>query len=187
MRSRPARTPPALLQALRPAEWGSIHVEPFTAYAPRAHILLPAFPAEVLEQWVYHHYDDAQRTYGWLDWRQWRFEEQCWPTERILTQVQPAEERLIHSWAYQLTHDRGFQRSWLGARLIEDGTWPVAPIVLDNHLGLCPPRGKPLHRYHLVEGHHRLAYLHALHEHETWSPQAEHRIWLATFTATESP
>jgi hypothetical protein len=166
------------LRALRPVRWGSVHVEPFEAYRKRMRTRLPNFPEDQLESWLYRHFEDAVRVWGWLGFDRLEFERQVWSAKAVLEQVQAFEPRLIHGWKRGLLEDRMFRRSWLGAWMIEQGTWPVAPLVLDNDGRASTPKGKALARFHLIEGHHRLAYLHALAECSEWEPRAEHDLWI---------
>lgn len=167
-------------EILRPHRWGSAHVEPFEDYLPRAQPLLPIFPPEVLEDWVYRHFQDAIDAWGWLGFSRLSFVRDTWPAAEILENVRATRQHLIDGWAWSLINNAGFRRTWLGRQMIETGTWPVAPIVLSNANRLFGPSGELLHRFHLMEGHHRLAYLHALVQHPEWQPRSEHDLWLVT-------
>ena len=170
-----------LLEQLKPDGYGdSFDVEPWPHYRERVRLLLPNFPDSVLKQWLYRHYSGAVSDYGWLRLSQLTFRSKTWPTERILTDVGSWEGHgLISQHAERLRSDPDRQQSWLGRRLIEDGTWPVPILVISNHERTCRPDGLRLATpFHLMEGHRRMGYLHALVEDKRWTVAAEHELWL---------
>lgn len=173
--------------SIEPRGYGDFGVEEFDLFAPRVAPLLPHFPPEVLEDWIYRHHGDAVRTYGWLDLRRLRFEKQTWPTERIVSQVRSRIENTVGGWA-QVFADDGreghiHRRSRLGAFMLTQGTWPVAPIVLAGTSEIAAPSGVTLHPCHLVEGHHRLAYLRGLARMSGLEPQPQHEVWTMNLKA----
>ena len=155
-------------------------VENFENYLPRARRLAPNFPVCVLRQWIYRHFDDAVHDYGWLGFRGLNFRKENWSTNAILEKVKWRTGRdLVPKWAFQLRNNAGFRRSWLGTYMIEHGTWPAPILVIDNKAGLRDPRSIPLGiPHHLLEGHHRLAYLYALVDDSRGNPQDEHDLWI---------
>ena len=168
-----------LLEQLRPDRHGDTDVEPWPHYRERVRLLLPNFPDSALEQWLHRHYPHAVSDYGWLGLRRLTFQPKKWPTERVLTDVGSLQSDLIKQYAERLRSDPDLQQKWLGRRLIEDGTWPVPILVISNHEGISMPNGLRLATpFHLMEGHRRMGYLHALVEDKRWTPAAEHELWL---------
>lgn len=169
-------------RSLQPHGDGAWGKERFAEYANRAAPLLPHFPREVLEDWLYRHSSDAIRRYGWLDLRLLRFEKQLWPTQRILSEVRAREDRCVEGWK-GLFLDGGrdgdsLRNSKLGAFMREQGSWPIPPVVIADTSHLLPPTGFTLHPCHLIEGHHRLAYLRAIAQMPQISERPEHEIWV---------
>lgn len=168
-------------KSIEPHGFGDLGVEEFDLFERRVTPLLPNFPLELLKDWIYRHHNDAVRTYGWLDLRLLRFEKQLWPTERITLQVRSRIEGTVEGWARLFAEGgksgHGHRRSRLGTFMLNQGTWPVAPIVIADASGIETPIGVTLHPCHLVEGHHRLAYLRALAQMTEFELQPHHEIW----------
>jgi len=148
-------------------------------YARRLRALLPDFPAQVLADWILNHGRNAFREHGWLDYRQLRFALRDEPTAFFDT-VATSNDSAVGSWSHQFRTDPQFQQYDLGEFMAANGTWPVPPIVLDNTSGLTTPRGEILGRHHLLEGHHRLAFLRGLQTPPALAIQPVHSLWLAT-------
>lgn len=167
---------------IKPYGHGGTGIEEFALFQQRVAPLLPHFPAEVLEDWLYRHHDDAVRTYGGIDFRRLRFEKQMWPTERFVLQVRSNAERLVDAWARAFIEGgrmgRPYRQSWLGTSMLAQRTWPIVPIVLDDTSKVVAPAGVVLNPCHLVEGHHRLAYLRALVQMPGYQPQPHHEVWV---------
>lgn len=170
----------SLRSLMKPVGYGSWDCESFETYEKRCAPLLPNFPTDVLETWIYRHHSDAFSDYGWIGFKTLIFEKQSWPTHQILQQISASDERMVNGWAFQLQNKANFRRSWLGAYMINNGTWPVMPVVINNLVGLQKPNGEALTRFHLAEGHHRLPYLRALVENPEWTAKDEHQIWQVT-------
>lgn len=152
--------------------------ESFEVYRARVSPLLPGWPDEVLLQWLFQHFAVVVARYGWLDFGTLSFAREVWPVQRILSSVRAFNEAAVESWKTLLFADADFYDSPLGTFMIEHGTWPVAPVVIDNAACFGMPDGKAIHRWELIEGHHRLAYLRALAERD--QVQATHALWLVT-------
>lgn len=186
MRSRGVQTPVEeahFLHSLQPAGWGGWKVESFQDYEPRARALLPNFPRDVLEDWVFRHYGDAVSDYGWIGLRGVRFEKCLWRTERILNEVRswPGDDR-TSGWTTQFRERVQFQKSDLGAYMLQHGTWPFPILVLDNSGSVKRPDGLALASpLHLMEGHHRYGYLRAMHDDGRWTPKEQHPVCLVRY------
>ncbi|HVR95447.1 MAG TPA: hypothetical protein VMW27_02460 [Thermoanaerobaculia bacterium] len=153
-------------------------------YLVRLRSSLPHFPNEVLKDWLVRHGDFAFVYYGWLDYRQFRFSREEWPTGKLLDLVTSGNERDVDYWTQELRKFPEVQQEGLGAFMISKGTWPSPPLILDNAHGLQRPSGQPLSRYHLLEGHHRLAFLRGIATNPRWQVAPSHELWLVTYDAT---
>lgn len=169
-------------KSIEPHGYGNFGVEEFDDFARHVMPLLPHFPPEVLEDWIYRHHGDAVRTYGWLDFRRLRFEKQSWSTERIVSQIRSRIEDTVEGWARVFAEGsragHNHRKSRLGAIMVAQGTWPVAPLVFPDTSMMEVPSGVVLQPCHLVEGHHRLAYLRALARMPSFEPQPQHEVWV---------
>jgi hypothetical protein len=156
--------------------WGEIDVEPFAAYADRVSGLLPNFPAPVLEQWLHRHFPDVASRFDWaLDELTFRME--SWSLEQIVDDVRAWEG--VRNWTDFLLNEAQDGYCFLERYMVEHGTWPTPIIVLPNTRDFRLSNGYPLERpVHLVEGHRRLGFLHALLEHPDWTPAREHDLYV---------
>ncbi|HEX4497546.1 MAG TPA: hypothetical protein VIE43_17865 [Thermoanaerobaculia bacterium] len=148
-------------------------------YRARLPFLLPYFPIAVLEDWLCRH-GNAVSLFGWLDYRQFRFSREEWQSVQVES-VMSSNEPTVEGWSQLFRESQCRRKNRLGAFMINEGTWPVPPIVLDNTNGICSPAGQQLSRYHLLEGHHRLAYLRGLIADPRWEVEPSHEIWLVTY------
>lgn len=152
-------------------------------YLVRLRSRLPHFPDEVLADWFVRHGSFALILFGWLDYRLFRFSREEWQTAKILDLVVSSNERDMDYWTRELREFPEVQQNSLGAFMINTGTWPSPPLVLDNTHGLRRPSGQSLSRYHLLEGHHRLAFLRGLATDHRWQVAPSHEVWLVTYNA----
>jgi len=97
--------------------------------------------------------------------------------------LRDSNEHDMGHWEKELREFPEVQQKRLGAFMINNGTWPSPPLVLDNAQGLRRPSGQSLSRYHLLEGHHRLAFLRGLAADQRWQAAPTHAIWLVTHNA----
>lgn len=150
-------------------------------YAMRLARELPYFPRDVLRDWLVRYGRCAFEHHGWLDYRAFRFEQVLRSTAFILKRVRSSNEPAIRSWASAIGSDPMHRNNGIGSFMLAKGTWSTPPIVLDNRDGLTSPNGERLARFHLLEGHHRLAYLRGLAV-ESQSPILQsHPIWLLSY------
>lgn len=156
-------------------------LQPFEAdslYQRRLQALLPNFPPPVIEDWILRHGDAAFELFGWLDYRRFYFEAYQRLTTFLQHEVRTDNEAAVECWSKLLREDESFRRqSELGSYMLSRGTWPIPPILLDNSDGLVDPQGKPLGRHHLLEGHHRLAYLRSLAMPPAIETRPLHKVW----------
>ncbi len=150
--------------------------EPFEHYAQRVRANLPAWPSEVVREWLYRHWTQLSK-YRFLGFGQFRFARETWPVEQI-----PGVEALdgdAEEWAHVLERAATVD-DWVARHLRERGTWNTPIVLLDNRAGLHAfPRGALLKKpWHLLEGHHRLAYLTGLRA--TGCLQARHEVFVVS-------
>jgi hypothetical protein len=150
-------------------------------YQRRLEELLPNFPAQVIKDWIVRHGRSAFREHGWLDYRRFRFEQAQRPVIFFRNAVLTSNEPAVASWALAIRVNKGFQESDLGSYMLENGTWPVPPVILANSSGLKHPQGEGLGRHHLLEGHHRLAYLKGFATPPPIPTQERHSLWRVTY------
>lgn len=167
------------IEDLGPIGYGDFNSESLPDYLSRVRPLVPRYPDCVLEQWLHRHWTCVRSQWAWLGLPGLQFREETWPVERINT-LPYSNKKNIDGWTEQFKTDPRFQSSYLGKYMLENGTWPAPIIVILNELGLKMPNGFPLSSpYDLLEGHHRLAYLRAMHESGVASLQGTHDIWIA--------
>ena len=166
-----------LLYELAPDGFGSRHCEPWEQWRERVHGVLPQFPEEVLEQWVYRHWKGVLCNWGWLDFQAMSFTKERWSTDDIINQIKTPHDDVVSKFSSRMNNPL-FQRSWLVQNMQDNGTWPVAPIVLQYERDLYATNGRILKApFNLLEGHHRLGYLKSIAENDGYL-QDHHNIWL---------
>jgi len=166
-----------LLYEIAPEGFGDRHCEPWEHWRDRAQRMLPHFPDEVLEQWVYRHWKGVLCNWGWLDFQRMSFTRESWNTEDIVSKIKTPHDDVVSKFAQRMNNPI-FQRSWLVQNMQENGSWPIAPIVLHYERDLYATNGRVLKApYNLLEGHHRLGYLKCLAEQGSYV-QEKHDIWL---------
>ena len=140
--------------------------------------MLPHFPEEVLKDWLFLHGKHALFVDGTLDLFSLAFRKERWPTSRIIHDVGSWRESTVNAWRCAIVES--FHREGpLGSFMIEHGTWPVPPLVFDNDSGLKTNSGSEMFRYHLIDGHHRIGYLHGLASSDSDCLKTDHDLWLA--------
>lgn len=143
------------------------------------------FPEEVLTQWLYGLYYDADtlQNYAWIDFSRVTFIREVWETQRL------ADLRVIENFQnFVDERTSGFTSVDDFACVPKDlehwrtfGTWRVPPIAIDVHqLGAVPAHSDIPGRFQLVEGHSRMGYLRALQRIAPTRLAAEHEIFVLT-------
>lgn len=152
-----------------------------SAFLARVSPLLPSFPPEVLESWFYPHNMEAVQGLSWMGLEQMRFRSEVWDTDRIIDDVAHEGDGIDIEFE-KCCESAAYRTSYPVLKFMNDhGTWPSAPIVLDNTLNLSWPDNRPFHRFHLLDGVHRLGGLRALRaKFFPTDPAAHHRLWLVT-------
>lgn len=169
------------VRSLVPVEQdGTFETEPVVDYLARVQPLLPAFPEEVLMQW-FHHHGVHGHEYDWLGYRSLTFQREIWCTERILSEVRswPGND-WVAGYCETMLSDPVIQNGWLGKTMIDAGSWPIAPIILNNTHSFQNSGGSRLGEpYHLLEGHRRMGMFRALNHSDEWDVQTSHPVWVA--------
>lgn len=166
-----------LLYELEPEGFGSRFCEPWEQWKEKAQRVLPHFPDDVLEQWVYRHWKGVFYNWGWLDFQSMRFSLEEWTTTNIQSKIQTPHIDTVNKLSGRMMNPL-FQRSWLVQEMQLLGTWPVAPIVLHYERDLPMLNGKTLKApFNLLEGHHRLAYLRQMAE-QGLDVCEHHKVWV---------
>ncbi|MFD2046616.1 hypothetical protein ACFSTA_20355 [Ornithinibacillus salinisoli] len=158
-----------LIKKLKPYNNNTLDKEPFESYKLRVAHLLPNFPVEVLEQWIYRHYSDIN-DYSFLGLENMAFTEIIMKKDDIYNNIKSYDDKIIDSLGYQI-YERS-NKTWLQKKMISQFTWPVPIIVYKNYDN--PDMGKP---YHLIEGHLRLNYFRAMYRREKNILLDNHRVW----------
>ncbi len=147
----------------------------------------PAYPDDVLVQWLQRH---GRHALGLplseaLAFEHLKFRKSSWPLQAVLA----ASTRDDAHFKRMLPEEDGRYRverlsaddHWLARQMLSTGTWPVAPIFLAD--GAMAPQaegaqpGTPL----LLEGHTRYEYLGELAQLK--KANAEHEVWVACIDA----
>lgn len=152
-------------------------------YGNRIRKFLPKFPQEVLEQWFYEHWSQID-DYAWLEYELLEFEKMLWTAKDVI------ESGIKDNQTVQIDH-RHFEnghRYQRQERIIDHfeltGTWPIAPIFLENiHGKIKFPDGRLCTSpYHLIEGHHRAAIFWGYYDRK--KVKSQHYAWIARIPET---
>jgi hypothetical protein len=162
-----------LVRSLRPNNWGELMgSEPFEEYKERVGALLPNWPEGPLQDWLHRHYPDAVHTYGWLRFDRMAFLKETWTNEQIYGQVSSHIMRDIEDMGANIYRFAERQKSRLMRYFLENGTWPVPIILLNNRADIADPWGKHYGQPYTPLGRPSQARL--LQEHVSQrSPEAE--------------
>ncbi|MBP4043387.1 hypothetical protein J9885_19595 [Aeromonas sp. SrichE-2G] len=168
-----------LLQQLAPLNFrDERQTESLTDYLARVSPLVPFIPENVLTQWIYRHWRGFESNWSFIDLASHGFECERWSTARIVGEIDSRHMEVIDRWGEMLRHNRYVRRSWLGEKMLSEGSWPEPVIVLASTAGDSYPNGQPLPSpYCLLEGHHRLGYLRAMAQ-DGEPLRAQHQVWV---------
>ena len=165
---------------LKPKEIDSCNKESFESFLKCIEPVLPNFPENILQHWVYRHFDFFCSDFWWLGYDKLSFRKEKFNKEQILS-IQSKKMEMINAFsAGFLSPDSGQRKSYLGQYMWEKKLWPEPIIVLDvinsnliNSKKVCKP-------FHLLEGHMRLSYMRALIQESFQDVPDEHEVWIAT-------
>lgn len=123
-------------------------------------------PVQVIEQWLYPHYYNAQTVdnYGWIDYRKVRFVETMLSLETLAQLYVIGEYR---DWVRSRANAEPFDNFGCIPKDLQHWkthhTWRVPPVVIDAaSFQPAPTHAELVGPLQLVEGHTRLGYLYAL-------------------------
>ena len=167
------------LEQLKPKN-GPVGVETFDSYKERVSQLLPRWPDCPLEQWLYRHSSLAVCDYGWLEFQNMIFTRTTWIKEKIYSDINTHKmERVVDDLGANITETSPDMRSWLQEYMLNNYTWPVPIILLNNPDELVNPQGDRLGQpYHLLEGHLRLGYFRHLYRRDISTLLDQHDVWI---------
>ncbi|MDB4306317.1 hypothetical protein N9980_02005 [bacterium] len=131
-----------------------------------------------MKTWLFEHFRYASERWGWIPLGQMSFRKERWTTSRILSDVTAWNEPMIETEVHKILDGEGYRDEPLVAYMIENGTWPEAPLLLAGDGVLTTPDGELVPAYWLIEGHHRLGALYALVQSPRWHPSDEHDVWM---------
>jgi len=154
--------------------------ESFKSYSSRAHTLCPNVPLEILQTWIFDHFDIVSKRWGWLDLDRLTFRREEWSTDEVLNRIKAWNEEMISAEVNKVLTWPEYQEIDFIPWMTKHGTWPTPPLILVGDGSLATPDGELVPDYWLIEGHHRLATLQALTQHPNWPDQSKHVLWLAT-------
>ena len=152
--------------------------------------VLPNWPAEVLNEWLYRHHNQIG-DYAFLEFASFTFTREVWPLARIPGREAYADEGTFECF-YNIEYRLQNPHDWLAHFMFHQGTWNTPVILLDNGAGLYAyPDGDALKQPNqLLEGHRRLAFLNdlcrlgkALPEHPCWVVRKRPGVTLETAAA----
>ncbi|WP_407832171.1 hypothetical protein [Vibrio rotiferianus] len=166
------------------SNYDSLSPESFEDYYHRFPRELSHIPKEVVETWIYRHWDDFQ---GWreLQPETWHFELHEFSCEEILKIGHVGDwSKQLHHWGRELINGERRRNTWLGRYMLESGTTPTSIIVGFNFGQHVHPiefgDQKMKLPYQLIEGHMRLAYLFGMIKEGHSNLKEEHKVWVAT-------
>ncbi|WP_413111274.1 hypothetical protein [Thaumasiovibrio sp. DFM-14] len=167
-----------LLFDLQPIGWGTTQIEPLDTWMVRCRYVLPHFPDDVLEQWLYQHWAAVFARWGGLAWTQLRFVKVSWSFEQIESLIQiPYHETLTR--LSRRMQRISYQDDSLNCYFRELLTWPRPPIIYWHQHGFYLDDGHYIHPgYNLIEGYHRFAALYAMLAASAISAKQQHVLWL---------
>lgn len=138
--------------------------------------LLPAWPAEVLIEWLYRHaghlYD-----YAPLRFENFTFICESWSLEDIPGREAFADPKFCDDFLDVEVRATN-RHDWLAIYMQNHGTWNTPILLLDTpRPEITMPGGWPLrYPYHLLEGHRRLSFLNGLRN--SGKAASKHDVWV---------
>jgi len=128
-----------LLQQLAPLNFRDERkTESLPAYLERVAPLVPFIPENVLSQWIYRHWRGFESNWSFIDLASHQFTCESWPTAQLVEQVDSRHMEVIERWGEMLRSNRYVRRSWLGEKMLSEGTWPE-PVIVSQ----LPERSSP--------------------------------------------
>ncbi|MEC0181722.1 hypothetical protein P4H61_09430 [Paenibacillus peoriae] len=144
-------------------------VESLENYIKRVSDLGLDIPTDVIEQWIYRHYEYIDARYISLGIEKMKFEREIWDTDKVYSKINTFEFDELGG----MGHNVYKEENWLIRFMLKNRTWPKPIIVLENNKFLS--WGTP---YHLLEGHQRLDFLREIYQEERDTLKDRHEIWV---------
>ena len=167
------------IERLAPCNDGSeTLIEGMEAYAKRFQQTFPNFPSNVITQWFYEHRDAIHQN-SWLPFDRLTFSLVEFTASDVFD-LCFADNPFVDQYRTHFEEENTSQRmSRISEYIIENFTWPVPPIVMANpKANIESPWGMKCDSpFHLLEGHHRFAVLHAYKA--KLKLKSIHKIWVA--------
>ncbi|MCP4020866.1 MAG: hypothetical protein GY729_03405 [Desulfobacteraceae bacterium] len=158
--------------------------ESFGKVYPRLQSALPNFPKNVIEQWVFRHFDSFIDKNWWIGLEGLSFNLESWSNEDIFNKVNSLKMDMVDHWGDRFCNRLMNKRliGWLDDFYMNKKKWPHPIIILKNKKGIADPDGKQLSQpYHLLEGHMRLAYFRAFIKKKISPKYGCQDIWIVEF------
>lgn len=156
-------------------------IESSSEYASRAQQLLPNFPEQVLSQWFLEH-EGVIGEHAGLGYPRLQFELAQLGSDELSLPCLAQHPTIVQYRDHFLRGVQSTRMNSLARYICENGTWPVPPLIFDNPDGRFVAAWglKYSTPYDLLEGHHRMAVLHALNRHK----DGLHSVWLVKKSTT---
>lgn len=158
--------------------YGGAGIESFEEYYARWPQELRNFPRDVVENWVYRHWQDFGRHWLSRDLECFEFRLVELSNSKVMEigHIRDWVQTLDY-WGDELFRDETRRGTWLARSTLDLGTPPAPIIVAFDASGLYHPVGAPMHAIQLIEGHLRLAYLRGMIRHNHPSLREAHDVW----------
>ncbi len=178
---------------LKPSHHPEFGKEPFETFADRVQVMLPEWPQCVLRQWLYENDRSPNYELSLDTFRRMSFTKTTVALKKLpdCSAMRHTGFQKIADGRYSEAHGcaareaatkwprmRGYSRSDLSDFVYLYGTWPAPIILADNTNGTkCFLGGESLKApFHVLEGHHRLAWLLAMKNQGRAKPH--HDVWI---------
>lgn len=138
--------------------------ETFASYSARIALLLPSFPSDVVEQWLYRHNGDFIKKFTHLplpsfNFRLSRFSNEDFKSIRLFNR----DYTYYSDAGKNLLGDPFIRESGLGHAMLQKGSFPRPVIIFEGFNSHHDYTGESfLAPFHLVEGHRRWAFLYTM-------------------------
>ncbi len=162
--------------------YGDFEVEPFDKYYEKWPEELKSIPKEIVEHWVYRHWQQFQ---SWihLNPHKWEYNLIQFNNEEIMkidhfgNEIEGMDAR-----AREIMEGKPRSEAWLPKNMLETGTVPTPIMVAHNGGNIIHPYGWDTdfmkEPYQIIEGHERLTILRGMINFSHSSLKKKHSVWL---------
>ena len=135
--------------------------------------LLPDWPSEVLEEWLFRH-ESSLTDYRYIGYERMIFTRENWTLEQVPGSEVFRDPTLLDCFSDLRRRAAINKYDWLAHYMIQNGTWNT-PIILFKHTSESEFANlrSPLH---LLEGHRRLSFLNTLRD--EGQAKADHDVFV---------